>query len=218
MHVNLENSRAYGIRQHQSRYSCVRKVLTGVWVVPSEGSTFQFLDPGGVDRTVFLPPYSREGGAEYWIVNKGLGILNVVDSNGIAVVSVFPKGAACFIEGTNEWAVSGGFGASLGSDSVQVVTAAGTTVVASYTKMLIFNKSVATVSLCSLPSVLGRNLVSLEVYDFSGLAGDITLTPFGTEKIMGANSPWVIGSGGVAQSGGAAVLVPVVSLLGWVVR
>ena len=102
--------------------------------------------------------------------------------------------------------------------NVQIVTAAGPTVIFQPTQILVFNKASASVSPCSLPTVFGRDQIELEIYDWTGLAGDITLTPFGTEKIMGGTGPWTIGSGGVAQSGGSVKMLALASLSGWLLR
>lgn len=105
-----------------------------------------------------------------------------------------------------------------GAKYVQIVTASGTTTVAATTQILIFNKSSPSASPISLPTVVGRDKIELDIYDFTGLAGDITITPVSPQKIMGGTTPWIVGSGGVAQSGGAIKLVPIESLLGWLVQ
>lgn len=102
--------------------------------------------------------------------------------------------------------------------NVQIVTDPGTTNILASTQILIFNKASASASPCNLPSVFGRNQVDLELYDWTGLAGDITLTPFGTEGIMGANSPWTILSGGLVQTGGSVRMLSLETLSGWLLR
>lgn len=110
-------------------------------------------------------------------------------------------------------------GAGIPLSAIQTVTAAGTTVVLPTTQLVIFNKSIASPSAITLPSVLLRvDGLGLEFYDYTGLAGDIILTPFGAQTIMGANSPWTIGSGGLAQTGGSLKLISLISLLGWTAR
>ena len=101
---------------------------------------------------------------------------------------------------------------------VQIETGVGTITLASDTQVLILNKSSPSATAITLPRVFVRNKVQVEIYDWTGLAGDMVLTPFGTEKIMGANSPWTIGSGGVAQSGGSVRMLPLTDINGWVVR
>lgn len=115
--------------------------------------------------------------------------------------------------------VSSSFSAlPLVSSTVQFVTDPGTTAVLLTTQALIFKKSVASASPCTLPSGILRDRVPLEIYDFTGVAGDITLTPYGTDSIMGANAPWTLTSGGVAQSGARGRLIFLTSIPGWVVQ
>lgn len=106
----------------------------------------------------------------------------------------------------------------LSTGAIQTVTSGGTVTILATTTLLIFNKSAPTASPCNLGSALLRDMLPLEIYDFTGLAGDITLTPFGTEKIMGDTTPWVIGSGGAAQTGGSAKMVSLSSIAGWLIR
>lgn len=106
MRTTLENNRAFGQRLHQTKYSITRQTLTGVYVLSAESSTFQFLNPGGVARTVFLPPYTAEGGALYWICNTGIGTINVVDAGGVAVSSIAAGNVSAFLEGRNTWSGS----------------------------------------------------------------------------------------------------------------
>lgn len=103
--------------------------------------------------------------------------------------------------------------------ATQIIVAGGSTIIAATTQLVIINKSVASVTPLQLPSVLLRpDNLGLEIYDYSGLGGDITLTPFGTETIMGANSPWIIGSGGVPQTGGSVRMMSSLEMVGWVLR
>lgn len=102
--------------------------------------------------------------------------------------------------------------------AIQTVTAAGTTTILPATQTLIFNKSVASASPCNLPAGSTRDRVPLDIYDWTGKAGDITLTPAGIDQIMGAASPWTITSGGIAQSGGHQTLTYYNSIPGWLVK
>lgn len=100
---------------------------------------------------------------------------------------------------------------------VQIETAAGGFSINLLTQLFVINKSVASASALQLPTVSGRDKVTLEIYDWTGLGGDITLTPFGSETIMGLTG-WTVGSGGVAGSGGSLKLVSLEDLSGWLVR
>lgn len=100
--------------------------------------------------------------------------------------------------------------------SVQIVTASGTTTVLPGTTDLIFRKSVASNSPFNLPP--GVNGAKIKVSDETGLAGDMTANPSGTDNVMGVNTPTVVASsGGIPQSGGVAVLEYYSVILGWVV-
>jgi hypothetical protein len=99
---------------------------------------------------------------------------------------------------------------------VQVETAAGAIAVALDTQVLIINKALASVTPITLPSALLRNNLPLEVYDWTGLGGDMTFTPFGSEKINNLSS-WIVGSGG-AGLGGSLLLRPNATISGWLAR
>lgn len=99
--------------------------------------------------------------------------------------------------------------------SQQIVTAAGTTTVLPATQVLIFRKAVLSDSPFSLPA--GVNGAKIRGFDETGLAGTMTATPFGTDKIMGVNGSFLVASsGGNPQSGGTFTLEYFSSILGWV--
>jgi len=99
----------------------------------------------------------------------------------------------------------------------QTVTAAGTTTILAGTQLVVFNKSVQSDSPCQLPA--GSNGMEIRFYDNTGLAGDISAIPNGTDKIMGVNASRVVGSsGGSAGTGATATLTYYSSVLGWVVQ
>lgn len=102
------------------------------------------------------------------------------------------------------------------SKNVQTITAAGSTTILSTTDLVIINKSVATVTPLQLGSVALRSNRQLWVHDYTGIGGDITLTPFGSEKINSLSS-WAVASGG-AGMGGGLMLQPVEALSGWLAR
>lgn len=81
---------------------------------------------------------------------------------------------------------------------------------------IICNKSIASATALTLPTVASRNSLSLHYIDQTGLCGDTTITPNGAETIGGLSS-WIVSSGGVAGSGGSITLVPNSSLSGWAV-
>lgn len=81
---------------------------------------------------------------------------------------------------------------------------------------IVINKGSASATSVTLPAVATRSLVPLRIVDWGGNAGDITITPFSGQTIMGL-ATWVVGSGGVAGSGGSVTLYPIVDLAGWAV-
>lgn len=103
MRSTLENNLAYRLRQHSPEFSTVRMTLTGTFVIPDEGSPFQFLDAGGSARTVFLPPLVPAGGQLYIIANVGIEDLNMVDADGVAVATVPTSQTGMFFSSSVEW-------------------------------------------------------------------------------------------------------------------
>jgi uncharacterized cupin superfamily protein len=87
--------------------------------------------------------------------------------------------------------------------------------VAANDDVIVLNKAAPQPTTVTLPAVASRIGLSLEIYDFGGNAGDITITPNGAETIMGLSS-WTVVSGGVAGSGGSLRLIP--TTIGWVIR
>jgi hypothetical protein len=102
----------------------------------------------------------------------------------------------------------------------QTITAAGPVTVRPGDQVIAINKAAPSATPITLPSVSARQPsgAALWIYDWSGLGGDITVTPAPGENIMGATGPWTVGSGGVAQSGGSLMLIPSMALNGWLVR
>ena len=86
-------------------------------------------------------------------------------------------------------------------------------------KLIVIKKAAPAATTINLPSVDDRTVRELEIYDWAGNAGDITINPHAGETIMGLTS-WVVGSGGVAGSGGSIRLIscPEASLRGWTAR
>lgn len=102
------------------------------------------------------------------------------------------------------------------SISTIIVTVGGTVTVANDTQLIVINKAVASATPISLPSVALRNSIPLDIFDYTGLGGDITVTPFATESIMGSTIPFTILSGGAARTGGSIRLIPIAAINGWV--
>jgi hypothetical protein len=98
--------------------------------------------------------------------------------------------------------------------STLVVTATGTTAVPAGTSGVIINLvSPGSVSL-TLPAVADQSPTGMSISDYGGNA-NITLTPNGTEKIMGLTSAQLISAGQGLGSGASITLHPSTDLSGW---
>lgn len=100
------------------------------------------------------------------------------------------------------------------SDSI--VTGAGPFTIAATQSFLILNKAAPSATSVVLGSVADRSNLKLTIIDYKGNAGDITITPNGTEKIMGLSS-WTVASSGGNGFGGKIELIPSEDLNGWLV-
>lgn len=199
MRTTLESNKTYNQRQHQTRYSHVAQTLTGVYVIPPEGATFQFLNPNGSNRTVFLPPYTPDGGSVYWMSNTGSsGDLNVVDTNGVAVVTIGAGGLAPLIEGRNAWKAF--LDSTNKQDKVGTArfpgVAATVTILTSDQEVGIDTSSTAvSANLPTATSWAAANPNGLELVIFDntgqGASNNITPVPSGAEIFRGGLTPLV---------------------------
>lgn len=96
------------------------------------------------------------------------------------------------------------------TSAVTVIVTANSYTVLAGDQVVVFNKVVAAASTIQLPSVYLRKGQALDIFDFSGNSGPITITPFGTETINGVAS-WQIASGASVH------LVPNTAIPGWMV-
>lgn len=95
------------------------------------------------------------------------------------------------------WSTTGGGGGGTGIP-IYAVTASNGIVIDADDEFIIFNKPAPAASTVSLPAVATRSGLPLFIADYKGNAGDIVITPFGTETIMGYAN-WTIGSGGMTR-------------------
>lgn len=117
------------------------------------------------------------------------------------------------------------FAAAIGSvgrsiTNPSIFTTAGTHAMAVADVMILLNYGAPGATTIDLCAVASRSPAGspLYIFDWNGNAGDITLVPSGTDKIMGVNANFTLASGGVAQSGAAAMLIPSTDLSGWLVK
>lgn len=102
--VNLEDNLARRIRHTSAMFSNTHYVLSGTYIIGVDGSQFHFLDAGGADRAVFMPPLEVGGGQFYVIANIGVsGSLNLLDSHGVSIAPVAPGTTALLISSSREW-------------------------------------------------------------------------------------------------------------------
>jgi hypothetical protein len=99
--------------------------------------------------------------------------------------------------------------------NTQIITTPGTVTVGVADGFTVLNKSVPSVTPINLPSVTSRSGLAWSLSDWGGNGGDVTITPNGSEKIMGLSQA-VVGSFGQGV-GSAAVLSlkPDTTLNGW---
>lgn len=105
--------------------------------------------------------------------------------------------------------------ASSNAGTEQVITATGTTAISSTTSKVIINLSGSGAVTLTLGAVASRGGLPLVVSDYGGNA-DITITPNGTEKIMGLSSAELVSSAQGLGSGVSITLYPKASPInGW---
>lgn len=97
-----------------------------------------------------------------------------------------------------------------------IVTGAGPFTISADESLFVMNKGSPSASAIALPAVALREGRPLVIKDWRGNAGDITITPNGSETIEGLSS-WLLSSGGSPGTGGSIKLLPSTDLSGWLV-
>lgn len=110
--------------------------------------------------------------------------------------------------------------ATTAANTIRIITAGATVNAAATDAILVLNKAAAGATTINLPDINDRQPAGLplEIYDFAGNAGDMSIVPFGTQLIMGDNSPLTLSSGGAVRTGGATKLIPSIALNGWTAK
>lgn len=99
--------------------------------------------------------------------------------------------------------------------TTQIITTSDPVVVLDTDALIILNKAIASVTPIALPAVASRNGLPLKITDWMGNGGDVTITPDGSETIMGLAQA-ILGSYGQGIGSAAAVtLYPSTDLSGW---
>lgn len=102
-----------------------------------------------------------------------------------------------------------------GSGGVIYKTTSGNVTVGDTDGTVILNKSAPSATGITLPPVADRNNLPLKIVDYGGNAGDITITPDGTEKIMGLSSATLVSNGQGVGLAAVITLYPDTTLGGW---
>ena len=100
------------------------------------------------------------------------------------------------------------------SGNTVVITSSGTTAVAAGTTGVVINLASPGSVTLTLPAAAAQNGLPLTISDWAGNA-TITLTPDGSEKIMGLSSASLVSAGQGLGTGASVTLKPVTSPAGW---
>lgn len=104
-HGNFEDNQATRMRHKQPLFATRTQTISGSDIFTSASPSFQFLDGGASNRTIFLPELEPGGGQQFWIKNTGsTNNLNVVDSDGNALGTLEPSDVGLFFSSTTTWA------------------------------------------------------------------------------------------------------------------
>lgn len=97
-----------------------------------------------------------------------------------------------------------------------VVTTAGAVTVAAGDGRVVINKAAPSATAITLPSVVSRSGLPLVIADFGGNGGDITITPNGSETVMGLSSATLISNAQGVGTAGSITLYPSTAANGWI--
>lgn len=221
MRSNLENNLARQLRLFSPSHEILSATLSGSFIVPPDGPTYLFLNPGGATRTVFLPDIPPQGGLLYGVINIGSESLNVVDDLGVAIATVGAGQFGIFTCSFTAWSSLLGLLSTYNDllasllSQPRVVTA--DFVVGSTDTTIAIERSAPTATAGTLPTVASRNGRPVSVVDWSTSISShiITLTPNGAETIM-RESTWTLASNGTDRA--SVTLWPSTTLNGWYIK
>lgn len=100
------------------------------------------------------------------------------------------------------------------TSNILIVTSGTVITVPNSVQTLILNKIIAGATSVQLGSVLARTS-SLQIVDFAGNAGDITILPFGSETIMGLSSATLLSYSAGLGASANVTLWPNAAVNGW---
>lgn len=220
MRANLEDNLAKRLRHFSPRYETLTTVLSGSFIVPDDGPVFNFLDPNGANRTVFLPELPDVGGFMYLISNQGLGFdLEVVDADGVSIADLVPSQHGLFFGSPTEWA----FIATISEEQItflgeflaepEIVT--GDHSVTDEIVVAIQKDNPAATAI-GLPLLASRNGKPVSIVDFSTNVVDHTITITPADGTILGQLTWTLVSN--AANLAFATFWPSVALNGWYMR
>lgn len=207
MRSNIEHARIHGARLLAPTRDLIRFTLTGPFVIPDEGPSMNFFDPGASTRTVFLPHISAQAGQEIFIANmSATQDINVVDSDGVAVVTLQETETGLFISYRSGWryitysTAGSAFVNEILNWTSQTVTAASATIAAVASEVYVNFAGAVTLTLpdCETWFAAHDMLTShLLIKDVSGAAStnNVTINRAGADAIeagtsLGITSDW----------------------------
>lgn len=197
MRSNIDHANIRSPRLLSPAHGTLVYVLSGTFVIPAEGPTLYFLDGGALDRTVFLPVITSRAGQQHWIFNLSItNALNIVDSNGVAVVTIPANGNSVLSSYASGWrALLGATGSSDESALYTSHTVTSNSLVIPATASEVFVNFAGAVTL-TLPDTAAWFAAHLKatshllIKDISGAgaANNITINRAGADTIDGATS------------------------------
>lgn len=209
MRTNLEDVRVRTPRLFTPSYDILRFNPTGSFIIPPEGPSIHFLDPGAADRTVFLPPIIPGAGQQQLICNLGTSKnLNVVDANGVAVAQAAAGLVVLFSSYATGWSALVGLSSAslvflvqMQNWTRQTVTLAAGVGVATDSEIFFNRAGVIAFTLPDVESWFAAHTLMtshLLLKDISGTASanNVTISAAGTDTIEGAASIPITGDWG----------------------
>lgn len=221
MRANLEDLQARRVRHLSPKYGVILHTLTGTFLVPDDGPSFLFFDPGAADRTVMLPVISPFAGQQYLISNSSsTRVLNITDADGVAVGTLGSLETGLFSSSMSVWRMISS--SALGTAYLSMLlreprlVTTGSDSVGATDMALAVSRAAPSTTAISLPAVASRNKVPARIIDWSTAVTDhtITLTPNGAETIMG-QATWPLFSNSASLA--SITLYPSTVLSGWYV-
>lgn len=156
MRGNIDDARATNVKSFGAKWETLDIILSGSFRVTRAYGNVLVFDTNGVERDVYLP--TVENGLWYIIFNSGsAGMLNILDSEGVDILSLAPQTSAYAICTDNGWFYFGDiFGAVIGT--TRTITGVSATITASDLDVLTNRVGDMTLTLPTADARVGRKL------------------------------------------------------------